>query len=76
MVQCVGQGGQRPGGRLRRLRQSPRLHAAGSAANLPEAWFDEEHGARREKCGVSAALVFQTKPQLALAMLQDLLDDL
>jgi SRSO17 transposase len=37
---------------------------------LPEVWFDAEHQARREKCGVPAELGFRTKPEIALDMLK------
>src|SRR5579859_1337915 len=35
-----------------------------------EAWFDAEHAAARQECGVPQALVYKTKPQIALALLQ------
>lgn len=37
---------------------------------MPEDWFDEAHRQRRQACGVPAELTYQTKPQLALALLQ------
>jgi SRSO17 transposase len=37
---------------------------------LPEDWFTDTHAARRAACKVPKALTFQTKPQLAAAMLQ------
>jgi SRSO17 transposase len=37
---------------------------------LPEAWFTEAYAARRTKCNVPAELTFQSKPQLAAAMVQ------
>jgi len=37
---------------------------------LPEAWFTDAYAARRTKCQVSPALTWQSKPQLAAAMLQ------
>jgi SRSO17 transposase len=37
---------------------------------LPEAWFDEAYAARRTTCHVPTELTFQSKPQLAAAMLQ------
>jgi SRSO17 transposase len=37
---------------------------------LPEVWFDPLYAARRVKCQIPAELQFQTKPQLAAAMLQ------
>jgi SRSO17 transposase len=39
---------------------------------VPEAWFDAEHAERREICSVPDTLTFQTKPQLAAAMLRSL----
>jgi SRSO17 transposase len=38
---------------------------------LPEAWFDEEHKARREKCDIPEGITFRTKPQIALDMIED-----
>lgn len=37
---------------------------------LPEVWFSEAYGARRRKCQVPDELTFQSKPQLAAAMLK------
>jgi SRSO17 transposase len=37
---------------------------------LPESWFDDVYAARRSACQVPTDLTFQTKPQLAAAMLQ------
>jgi SRSO17 transposase len=37
---------------------------------LPESWFDDVYAARRNACQVPKDLTFQTKPQLAAAMLQ------
>ena len=37
---------------------------------LPEVWFTEAYAARRRKCQVPPELTFQSKPQLAAAMLQ------
>lgn len=37
---------------------------------LPEAWFSEAYTERRDKCRVPDDLVFQSKPQLAAAMLK------
>jgi SRSO17 transposase len=37
---------------------------------LPEAWFTDAYAARRTKCQVPRALTWQSKPQLAAAMLQ------
>ena len=38
---------------------------------LPQAWFDDAHADARAACGVPDDLTFQTKPELALALLQD-----
>jgi SRSO17 transposase len=37
---------------------------------LPEAWFTDAYATRRKKCNVPDALTWQSKPQLAAAMLQ------
>jgi SRSO17 transposase len=37
---------------------------------LPEAWWTDAYASRRTTCNVPAALTFQSKPQLAAAMLQ------
>ena len=37
---------------------------------VPEAWFSEAYAARRTTCNVPTELTFQSKPQLAAAMLQ------
>jgi SRSO17 transposase len=39
---------------------------------LPEGWFTEAYAARRTKCNVPAELTFQSKPQLAAAMVQSI----
>ena len=39
---------------------------------LPEAWFTEAYAIRRRQCNVPTELTFQSKPQLAAAMLQAL----
>ena len=39
---------------------------------MPEAWLTETSAARRTKCEVPEDVGFQTKPQLAVAMLQEL----
>jgi len=33
-------------------------------------WFDDDHAEKRQKCGVPPELTFQTKPELALGLLQ------
>jgi SRSO17 transposase len=42
---------------------------------LPEVWFDPMYATRRGKCQVPDTLPFQTKPQLAAAMLQRIKED-
>ena len=37
---------------------------------VPECWFDERHQALREEVGMPADLTFQTKPQLAVQLLE------
>ena len=37
---------------------------------LPEEWFDQNHQARWQKCGIPEETTFQTKPQLGLEMLR------
>src|SRR5207247_2046562 len=37
---------------------------------LPEAWFTDGYAARRVRCQVPTEVTFQSKPQLAAAMLQ------
>lgn len=37
---------------------------------LPVEWFDQDHEARWQKCGIPEETIFQTKPQLALEMLR------
>ena len=39
---------------------------------LPEQWFDKEHQERWKKCRIPNGTTFKTKPELALAMIQDL----
>jgi SRSO17 transposase len=38
---------------------------------MPEAWFDDAHAEKRQAYGVPADLTFQTKPQIALDLLQE-----
>ena len=38
---------------------------------LPEAWFAETHSEMRQVCGVPAGLSYQTKPEIALALLEN-----
>lgn len=37
---------------------------------LPEEWFDDDHRERWEKCGIPDGTAYQTKPEIALQMLQ------
>ncbi len=37
---------------------------------MPEEWFDDAHADYREQCGVPEALIFKTKPAIALKLLQ------
>ena len=41
---------------------------------LPQQWFAETHSERRQLCGVPEALSYQTKPEIALEMLQKALE--
>jgi SRSO17 transposase len=38
---------------------------------VPEAWFDDAHADARSACGIPEDVTFQTKPEVALALLQD-----
>jgi SRSO17 transposase len=38
---------------------------------MPEKWFRAEHAIRRQACGVPKDLVFKTKPEIGLEMLQN-----
>jgi SRSO17 transposase len=38
---------------------------------MPEKWFKEEHAEQRKECGVPADLVFQTKPEIGLELLEN-----
>jgi SRSO17 transposase len=42
---------------------------------LPEVWFEPTHEVRRTKCQVPPEVTFQTKPQLAAAMLRRISQD-
>ena len=37
---------------------------------IPEAWFDDEHAAKRSACGLPGGLEFQTKPEIGLGLLR------
>ncbi len=38
---------------------------------MPEKWFEEEYAERRQTCGVPEELVFKTKPEIGLEMLEN-----
>jgi len=40
---------------------------------MPDQWFDEEHVQQRAECGVPEALVFKTKPEIGLKLLENAL---
>lgn len=42
---------------------------------IPEKWFEDEYESRRKKCKLPETTEFQTKPQLAVDMLQNLVDE-
>src|SRR5215471_16564289 len=42
---------------------------------LPEVWFTDAYAARRTRCNVPDELTFQSKPQLAVAMLEAIVHD-
>lgn len=42
---------------------------------MPEEWFGDEYAERRRKCGVPEDLTFQTKPQIAWALLEPLITE-
>jgi SRSO17 transposase len=37
---------------------------------MPDEWFDEAHAERRKACGIPEDLVYQTKPEIGLGLLQ------
>jgi SRSO17 transposase len=41
---------------------------------MPEEWFGDEYVQRRQACGVPEDLAFQSKPTIALKLLQDAID--
>jgi SRSO17 transposase len=41
---------------------------------LPEDWFDREHQARWQACGIPDGTLFRTEPELALDMVRDLVE--
>jgi len=40
---------------------------------MPEKWFAEEHAEQRQTCGVPQDLVFKTKPEIGLELLENVL---
>jgi SRSO17 transposase len=40
---------------------------------MPEKWFEEEHAEQREECGVPEDLVFETKPEIGLKLLKNVI---
>jgi len=40
---------------------------------IPDQWFEEEHAEQRQACGVSEYLVFKTKPEIGLELLENAL---
>ena len=54
---------------------SPKGHALlDSRLYLPKCWFEPAWAERRQQCRIPEEVRFQTKPQLAVALLQPLLD--
>ena len=41
---------------------------------LPEEWFDRDHQARWQDCGIPGGTRFRTEPELALEMIRDLVE--
>ena len=41
---------------------------------VPQAWFTDDHAALRDDVGLPKELTFQTKPELALTMVEDLME--
>ncbi|MEK9140558.1 MAG: IS701 family transposase [Nitrospirota bacterium] len=40
---------------------------------MPEKWFEEEHVEQREECGVPEDLLFKTKPEIGLKLLENVI---
>ena len=38
---------------------------------MPEKWFEEDHAEQRKACGVPEGLIFKTKPEIGLELLQN-----
>jgi SRSO17 transposase len=54
---------------------SPKGHALlDTRLYLPQCWFEPAWAERRQQCGIPEEVSFQTKPQLAAALLRPLLD--
>jgi SRSO17 transposase len=41
---------------------------------IPEKWFDDEHKEKREKCGISNKTEFKTKNEIALELINEIVD--
>jgi SRSO17 transposase len=41
---------------------------------MPQAWFDDEHADKREKCKLPVDIAFHTKPQIALQQISEALE--
>jgi len=42
---------------------------------IPEKWFSEDYALRRGKCRLTSDISFKTKPQLAVEMLEKIVDE-
>ena len=42
---------------------------------IPEKWFSEDYAVRREKCRLTSDISFKTKPQLAVEMLEKIVEE-
>ncbi len=52
---------------------SPKGHALlDDRLYLPQCWFDKDYAERRQQCRIPREVTFQTKPELALGLLQGL----
>lgn len=47
----------------------------GSRLFMPEKWFTDEYGARRQKCKIPQDLQFKTKPQLAVELFREVSEE-
>jgi SRSO17 transposase len=46
----------------------------GYALYIPEPWFSDTYREKRDKCGIPPDLAFKTKPQLAVDMVKDIIE--